>query len=116
MNVALAAVSTNVVCKRSAPPAREPGRQLAPRTGTRYNSGMIEMPVLLSPPVWPSAPTLDPAPLLEQMATLRLENAALRAGNAGAAAVGVPRGRRKGRAAGQPIAVSAPRTIGELNG
>jgi transposase len=42
---------------------------------------MIEMPVLLSPPVWPSEPTLDPAPLVEQMATLRLESAALRAEN-----------------------------------
>ncbi len=64
--------------KRSAPPAREPGRELAPRIGTRYNSDMIETPVLLSPRVWPTEPPIAPGPLLEQVATLRQENVALR--------------------------------------
>ena len=43
---------------------------------------MIETPVLLAPAAWPTEPTPDPASLLEQLATLHLENAALRAENA----------------------------------
>jgi hypothetical protein len=77
---------------------------------------MLETLLLRAPELLATTPAPDHPPLLEQLATLRLENAALRAGNAGAAAVGVPRGRRKGRAAGQPIAVSAPGTTGGLNG
>ena len=48
----------------------------------RYNRGMSVTMLPLGPE--PSAPTwaLDPAPLLEELATLRLENAALRAQNA----------------------------------
>jgi transposase len=48
----------------------------------RYNRGMIETPVLLSPAARPREPTPDQGSLLEQWATLRLENAALRAQNA----------------------------------
>jgi hypothetical protein len=58
------------------PQLRECGRGLARRTGTRYNSGMIETPVLGSPAVWLTESPRDPAPLLKQMATLRQENAA----------------------------------------
>jgi len=36
----------------------------------------------LPPALWATMPAADPAPLLEQLATLRLENAALRAQNA----------------------------------
>jgi transposase len=43
---------------------------------------MIETPVRLAPELWATVPAPDPAPLLEQLATLRLENAALRAENA----------------------------------
>jgi transposase len=58
------------------------GRGLAQPAGTRYNSGMIETPVRLAPELWATVPAPDPAPLLEQLAMLRLENAALRAENA----------------------------------
>ncbi len=43
---------------------------------------MIETPVLLSPRVWPTEPPIAPGPLLEQVATLRQENVALRGENA----------------------------------
>src|SRR5262249_29560626 len=43
---------------------------------------MIETAVPLVPERWATVPAPDPAPLLEQLATLRLENAALRAENA----------------------------------
>src|SRR3954454_15119712 len=49
----------------------------------RYNRGMIETPLPQAPELWPTWPAPDPAPLLEQVATLRRENAALRAENAG---------------------------------
>jgi hypothetical protein len=64
------------------PPLRGPGRELAKRPETRYNRGMIETTLLLAADQW--APTLapDPAPLLEQLVTLRLEIATLRAENA----------------------------------
>lgn len=42
---------------------------------------MIETPLPLGPALSANAPALDPAPLLEQLATLRLENAALRVEN-----------------------------------
>src|SRR3954470_10505195 len=42
---------------------------------------MIETTVPLVPERWATVPAPDPAPLLEQLATLRLENAALRAEN-----------------------------------
>jgi transposase len=43
---------------------------------------MIDTALLLAPGVWATLSAPDPAPLLEQLATLRLENAALRAENA----------------------------------
>jgi transposase len=43
---------------------------------------MIETTVSLAPDRWATVPAPDPAPLLEQLATVRLENAALRAENA----------------------------------
>ena len=43
---------------------------------------MIETPVPLAPALWATVPAPNPAPLLEQLATLRLENAALHAQNA----------------------------------
>ncbi len=43
---------------------------------------MIETTVPLAPELWATLPAPEPAPLLEQLATLRLENAALRAQNA----------------------------------
>ena len=49
---------------------------------TRYNRGMIDRPFLLAPELLASTQGPDPAPLLEQLAMLRLENAALRAQNA----------------------------------
>jgi hypothetical protein len=44
---------------------------------TRYNHGMMEttLPLALEP--WATLRAPDPAPLLEQLATLRRENAAL---------------------------------------
>jgi transposase len=48
----------------------------------RYNRGMIETTLPLAPELWATMPAPDAAPLLEQLATLRLENAALRAQNA----------------------------------
>jgi transposase len=49
---------------------------------TRYNRSMIETPLPPVPELWATLPAPDPARLLEQLATLRLENAALRAQNA----------------------------------
>ena len=43
---------------------------------------MIETTLPRAPDLWATVPAPDPAPLLEQVATLRLENAALRAQNA----------------------------------
>src|SRR5215207_7239878 len=43
---------------------------------------MIETTLLLPPDQWTTVPAPDPAPLLEQLALLRRENAALRAENA----------------------------------
>jgi transposase len=42
---------------------------------------MIETPLPLAPELWATVPAPDQAPLLEQLATLRLDNAALRAEN-----------------------------------
>jgi transposase len=42
---------------------------------------MIETTLPLAPALWATVPASDPAPLLEQLATLRLENAALRVQN-----------------------------------
>src|SRR5205814_1241960 len=55
---------------------------LAPRAATRYNRGMSVMmlPRLAEPVAMTPAP--DPAPLLEELATLRRENAALHMENA----------------------------------
>jgi hypothetical protein len=41
---------------------------------------MIETPLPLAPARWGTVPAPDSAPLLEQLATLWLENAALRGG------------------------------------
>jgi transposase len=43
---------------------------------------MIDTTLPLAPKLWATVPAPDPAPLLEQLATLRLENAALRTENA----------------------------------
>jgi hypothetical protein len=48
----------------------------------RYNRGMIEMPLPLAPERSAPVPAPHHGPLLEQLATLWLENAALRAQNA----------------------------------
>src|SRR3954454_4827865 len=42
---------------------------------------MLETPLPLRPALWATLPAPDPARLLEELATLRLENAALRAQN-----------------------------------
>src|SRR4051812_17157784 len=55
---------------------------LAPRAATRYNRGMSVMMRPLAPVPAVTTPAPDPAPLLEELATLRLENAALRTENA----------------------------------
>ena len=46
---------------------------------TRYNRGMIEATLPLAPDRRAPGPAPHPAPLAEQLAMLRLENAALRA-------------------------------------
>ena len=43
---------------------------------------MIETPQPLAPELWATLPAPEPESLLEQLATLRLENAALRVENA----------------------------------
>ena len=43
---------------------------------------MIDTPLALAPELYAPAPAPDPAPLLEQLTTLQLENAVLRAQNA----------------------------------
>jgi transposase len=58
------------------------GRELAKPLATRYNSGMTETMLPPAPKLWATVPAPEPRPLLEQLATLRLENAALRAENA----------------------------------
>ena len=52
-------------------------RQLAQPPVTRYNRSMIETTLPLAPELWATAPAPEPAPLLEQLATLRIANAAL---------------------------------------
>ena len=47
----------------------------------RYNRSMIETPLPSAPELWATLPAPDPARLLEQLTTLRRENAALRAEN-----------------------------------
>jgi transposase len=49
---------------------------------TRYNRSMRVTMLPLAPERAATAPALDPAPVLEELATLRLENATLRAENA----------------------------------
>ena len=49
----------------------------------RYNRGVIETTRLLASEQWAMEPAPDPAPLLEQVATLRHENVVVRAENAG---------------------------------
>jgi hypothetical protein len=44
--------------------------------------GMTETNLLVAPAWWATGRAPDPAPLLEQLATLRVENATLRAQNA----------------------------------
>ena len=51
-------------------------------SATRYNCGMLETPQPLPPELWATLPAPDPAPLLEELATLRLANAVLRVENA----------------------------------
>jgi transposase len=48
----------------------------------RYNRSMIETTRPLPPELWATVPAPEPAPLPDELATLRLENAALRAQNA----------------------------------
>jgi hypothetical protein len=57
-------------------------REFAQPPDKRYNGGMIETRRPLTPEPWAPAPAPEPASLLEQLATLPLENAALRAQNA----------------------------------
>ena len=51
-------------------------------TARRYNRGMIETTLPLAPDLSAPVSAPAPAPLLEQLATLRLENTVLRAQNA----------------------------------
>ena len=64
------------------PPCLAHPRELARMPPTRYNRRMIETPLPLATNLWATGSSLDQAPLLEQLATLRLENATLRAENA----------------------------------
>jgi hypothetical protein len=64
------------------PPSGAPGRGLAKLPATRYNRGMLETLLPCAPKLWATTPAPDHPPLLEQLATLRLENAALRTQNA----------------------------------
>src|SRR5205823_12075128 len=63
-------------------PARRHSCELAKPPATRYNRGMIQTTLPVAPELWATGPAPDPAPLVEEVATLRLENAALRAENA----------------------------------
>src|SRR3954466_12276847 len=74
--------SVNNYGKRSAPPGCEPSHGLAQPPAMGYNGGMIEMLVPRVPDLQAPVPAPDPAALLEQVATLRWENAALCAENA----------------------------------
>ncbi len=47
----------------------------------RYNAGMIEATLPLSPELWTTVPAPVQGPLMEQWVMLRLKNAALRAQN-----------------------------------
>jgi hypothetical protein len=73
--------SLNDQGKRSAPPPEGPARELAVAPATRYNRGMIDAPLPLMPELSAPTPAPDPAPLLEQLATLRLANATRRPQN-----------------------------------
>ena len=53
-------------------------RHFAERLATRYNRARIEMMLAQAPGVAAPVSAPDPAPLLEQLATRRLENSALR--------------------------------------
>src|SRR3954470_534815 len=64
------------------PAFRRRGGGLAPRATTRYNRGMSMLLLPLAPELSAMTPAPDPDPLLEELATLRLENAALRTENA----------------------------------
>ena len=63
-------------------PACGHGREFARAPARRYNCGMIETTLPLAPELRATVPAPDQAPLLEQLATLRIENVALRAQNA----------------------------------
>ena len=56
--------------------------ELAKTPATRYNGGMNQTTLPRTPDLWATIPAREPAPLLEQLVTLRLENAAQRAQNA----------------------------------
>ena len=64
------------------PPVGRRGRELARAPTMRYNGGMIETPLLLEPALAATHPASDPSPLLEELATIRLGDAVLRAENA----------------------------------
>jgi hypothetical protein len=79
----------------------------------RYNRGMIATTLPLAPELWATLLAHDPALLLEQLAMLRLENAALRAQNAvlqpaRPAAVGFPGGGGQSGTPGHRGAIAAP--------
>ena len=67
--------------KRSAPVGGH-GREFAIEPAVRYNRDMIETTVLLPLDLRETVPAPEHAPLLEQLATLRLENTPLRMENA----------------------------------
>jgi hypothetical protein len=60
-------------------PRLRPGRGLAKPPATRYNRGMRVTMLPRAPEASTTIPAADPVLLLEELATLRLENAALRA-------------------------------------
>jgi len=63
------------------PPVWCAGRELAEPPATRYNRGMIETMLPRAPELWATVPAPDHGPLLNQVATPRQENAALRPQN-----------------------------------
>src|SRR3712207_8665455 len=63
---------------RSSSPRLMAHRALAKLAFTRYNRRMIETPEALAPELETTLPAPDAARLLEQLATLGLENAVLR--------------------------------------
>jgi hypothetical protein len=64
------------------PASRRHRGGLAPHAATRYNRGMSMMLLPRAPELPATTRPPDPAPLLEELATLRRENAALWAENA----------------------------------